>query len=78
MANLFRIYYYPEDITYSHPEFQKHIDKGWQKFLVDRHEVSFTKLKRLQELHERKMTGATTKTNTGEAEFTNILRGYMG
>lgn len=53
MANLYRINVYPEPVTYADAKFQSHIDKGWQKFLVDRHPASFTKLVRLQELYQR-------------------------
>lgn len=76
MANLYRIYRYPEPVTYFHAGFQDHIDKGWDKFLVGKHPVTFIKLVRLQELYDHKIKG-TFPNKTGQKEFTDFVRNHI-
>jgi hypothetical protein len=79
MANMFRLFYYPEEnITYGNEEFQKHVEKGWQKFFVDQHPVTYVKLVKLQELYNQKVgISPPPGTSTDADGFKQFIIDYM-
>lgn len=76
MANLYRIYRYPGEVIYAHQGFQEHIDKGWEKFLVNKHPVTFTKLVRLQELYDNTLND-DFPSHTGVEGFKEQIQYYL-
>lgn len=75
-ANFYRLQVYPYPVTYTHPAFQAHVQRQWDRILSDQDKkVTFSKLVKLQEEFKRVVIDKKNpETLSGVEEFEATIK----
>ena len=75
-AKFYRIYKLPKPVVYTNEDFQKHVQRGWERWVTSTRQASFNKLIRMQKLYQDKVAGRIT-SESGVEVFIKRLESYI-